>query len=196
MIAFLDGTLAGKTLNTAYLNVNGVGFAVVMSATDISKLPEKDSRVQVFTYLSVRDDGFTLYGFLTQDEKSIFEELISVSGIGPNVALAALSTLKPAEIASAISAQDIQVISSIPGVGKKTAQRIILELQGSIVLTEEVNLFTEAAQNEKQRLKGAHEALLSMGFTSQEADLALQGAPEDARSDSALLQYALKRLGG
>ena len=196
MIAFLDGTLAGKTLNTAYIRVNGVGFAVVMAASDISKLPEKDAQIQVFTYLNVREDGLTLYGFLTQDEKAIFEKLISVSGIGPKVALAALSTLKPQEIASAITAQDLQVISSIPGVGKKTAQRIILELQGSIVLTEEVNLINEAAQSEKLRLKGAYEALLSMGFSSQEADIALQGAPEDARSDSALLQYALKRLGG
>ena len=117
MIAFLNGVLAAKTPEKAYINVHGVGFAVAMSATDIARLPEKDEVVTVFTHMAVRDDGIALYGFLTQDSQTMFEKLISVSGIGPKVALAALSTFSSHQLASAIAAQDLKMVSTIPGVG-------------------------------------------------------------------------------
>ena len=194
MIAFLDGTLAAKTPDKAFVDVRGIGFAVAMSSTDIARLPEKDSHVTIFTHMAVRDDGISLYGFLTQEAQGLFEKLISVSGIGPKVALAALSTFPPRELAGAIAAQDLKMVSTIPGVGKKTAQRIILELQGSIQLEEENTLISEARRITNEHLKGAYEALLAMGFSSQEAEVALRGAPEDAASEGVLLQYALKRL--
>ena len=176
MIAFLKGVLAAKTATTAFIEVNGVGYAVGMSQASLSKLPEAGAAVEVHTFLQVRDDGLSLFGFLTLEEK-------------------ALSAFSPAGLVAAVQAQDVAAVQRIPGVGKKTASRIILELKGSF---DEglAGLFDEAAPAvaSAANLAGTREALLSMGFTSEEADVALKGAPEGA-AESVLLQYALKRLG-
>ena len=111
------------------------------------------------------------------------------------MALAALSTFKPEELVSAIQSQDVKAVSNIPGVGKKTAQRLILELKGTLAEEAEGNLFSAQIAEASARLQGARDALLSMGFSSAEADLALKDAPESADTEGALLQYALKRLG-
>ena len=179
--------MAGKTATTAYIEVNGVGYAVGMSQASLSKLPEAGAPVEVHTFLQVRDDALALYGFLALEEKALFERLIGVGGVGPKVALAALSAFSPAGLVAAVQAQDVAAVQRIPGVGKKTASRIILELKG---------LFDGAAPAAASaaNLAGTREALLSMGFTSEEADVALKGAPEGA-SEGVLLQYALKRLG-
>lgn len=195
MIAFLTGKLAGRSTTAAFIDVGGVGYAVSMSQASLAKLPEVGAEVHVLTYLQVREDALALFGFLSAEEKALFERLIGVSGVGPKVALAALSSFSPRTLADAIAAQDVALVSRIPGVGKKTASRIILELKGSLDQGIE-GLFgeTAAAPPADEGLKGATEALLSMGFTSAEADIALKGAPEGA-GEGALLQYALKRLG-
>lgn len=195
MIAFLKGTMAGRTSSHAFINVNGVGFSVGMPTTDLSRLPDRGSEVMVYTHLSVREDAMALYGFLSQEAHALFLRLIGVSGVGPKVALAALSTFKPEELVSAIQSQDVKAVSNIPGVGKKTAQRLILELKGTLAEEAEGNLFSAQVAEASARLQGARDALLSMGFSSAEADLALKDAPESADTEGALLQYALKRLG-
>ena len=195
MIAFLKGTMAGRTSSHAFINVNGVGFSVGMPATDLSRLPNRGSEVMVYTHLSVREDAMALYGFLSQEAHALFLRLIGVSGVGPKVALAALSTFKPEELVSAIQSQDVKAVSNIPGVGKKTAQRLILELKGTLAEEAEGNLFSAQIAEASARLQGARDALLSMGFSSAEADLALKDAPGSADTEGALLQYALKRLG-
>ena len=194
MIAFLEGALAGKTPTSAFVNVGGIGFQVGMSATSLSKLGEVGQKVLVYTYLQVRDDGMSLFGFTSLEEKALFEKLITVSGVGPKVALAALSSYGPAQLADLIAAQDVTAVQRIPGVGKKTASRIILELKGSLDQGLGGLFADEPPAAPNHALEGAREALLSMGFTSAEAELALKGAPEGA-SESALLQYALKKLG-
>ncbi|MDO4502405.1 MAG: Holliday junction branch migration protein RuvA [Coriobacteriia bacterium] len=197
MIAFLQGTVAGRTPQSVLLNVNGVGFEVLMSSASLSKLPAAGEQAVVQTYLQVREDAMTLFGFLSAEEKSLFERLIGVTGVGPKMALAALSLYSPAQLVDAIMQQDVARVQKVPGVGKKTASRIILELKGT--LEKEATLFdAEPAEDvspaEDGALAGAKEALLSLGFTSAEADLACKGAPAGA-SEGALLQYALKRLG-
>ena len=102
MIAFLDGVVAGRTLTSAYINVNGIGFEVGMSSSSLSKLPDSGERVLVHTFMQVRDDGMSLFGFLSTEEKALFEKLITVSGVGPKVALAALSSYTPAQLADLI----------------------------------------------------------------------------------------------
>lgn len=199
MIAFLKGNLAGRTPTVAYIDVNGVGYAVGMSANSLSKLPEVGEPVQVYTHLQVRDDGMSLFGFMSQEEQALFEKLIGVSGIGPKVALSALSSFTPAALADAIATQDVARVQKIPGVGKKSAQRIILELKGSLDqglqgLFAADGSAASAAGAVSSAKAGAIEALLSMGFTSEEADVSLKGAPEGA-DEAKLLQYALKRLG-
>ncbi len=197
MIAFLSGEVAAVLPpSTAYIDVHGVGYAVAMPGGDLGKL-EVGKQVRVLTYLSVTDNGIGLYGFLSEEEKMLFEKLIGVSKVGPKMALSALSAFTPGELADAIAAQDIARVSHIPGVGKKTAERIILELKGTLERGLET-LFdsaeTGATSMANAALTGATEALLSMGFTSAEAEVALKGAPEGA-TEGALLQYALKRLG-
>lgn len=198
MIAFLSGEVAAVLPpNTAYIDVAGVGYAVSMPQGDLGKL-EVGKPARVLTYLSVSDNGLGLYGFLSDEEKALFEKFIGVSKVGPKMALAALSTYTPRELADAVAAQDIARVSHIPGVGKKTAERIILELKGTLERGLET-LFDSGAESggssaDSVALTGATEALLSMGFTSAEAEVALKGAPEGA-GEGALLQYALKRLG-
>lgn len=199
MIAFLKGVLAGKTAACAYIDVQGVGYAVGMSQGALSKLPAVGEPVQVHTYLQVSDSGIALYGFLTLEEKALFERLIGVSGVGPKVALAALSSFTPEALVAAVQAQDVAAVQKIPGVGKKTASRIILELKGSFdqglaSLFDVSGAPSSAAAAAAERLKGAREALLALGFASAEAEVALKGAPEDA-DENALIKYALKRLG-
>lgn len=199
MIAFLKGMLAGKTAACAYIDVQGVGYAVGMSQGALSKLPAVGEPVQVYTYLQVSDNGIALYGFLTLEEKALFERLIGVSGVGPKVALAALSSFTPEALVAAVQAQDVAAVQKIPGVGKKTASRIILELKGSFdqglaSLFDVSGAPSSTAAAAAERLKGAREALLALGFASAEAEVALKGAPEDA-DENALIKYALKRLG-
>ncbi|WP_102378666.1 Holliday junction branch migration protein RuvA [Raoultibacter timonensis] len=194
MIAFLNGILAGKTQDTAFIDVGGIGYAVGMAAGSLAKLPETGERVQVHTHLYVREDAISLFGFLSVEEKNLFLRLNSVSGVGPKVALSALSVFSPQQLVAAITSQDVALVSKIPGVGKKTASRIILELKGSL----DADLLGAAAGaapvGAGSVLQGVADALLSMGFTSAEIEIALKGAPEDA-DEPVLLQYALKRLG-
>lgn len=196
MIAFLKGAVAAVLPpSTVYVDVNGVGYGVTMAQSALAKLPPVGEEVTVLTYLSVTENGIGLYGFLSEEEKAMFERLVSVSKVGPKMALAALSTYAPRELADAIAAGDVARVSHIPGVGKKTAERIILELKGTLEETLD-SLFSVSAESSADALalQGATEALLAMGFTSAEAEVALKGAPEGA-GEGALLQYALKRLG-
>lgn len=190
MIAYLMGILAGIDATSAIIDVGGVGYAVGMSAKSLSRLPGAGEKVQVFTSLQVREDDMSLYGFLTLEERDLFRQLIEVSGVGPKVALAALSTFEPGEFVAAVLDEDVASISRIPGIGKKTASRIVLELKGSL----EKGIATSPVKAGKAAFKGATEALLSMGFTPTETSVALDGATEEA-DETALLQYALKRLG-
>lgn len=192
MIAFLEGSLAVKTATSIVLNVGGVGFTMGMSGNSLAKMPELGETVLVHTHMQVREDAITLFGFATSEEKELFERLINVSGVGPKVALAALSSFTPSVLASAITAGDVVQVSRIPGVGKKTAQRIVLELQGK--LDVESQLAVAEGSVDGATVRSVVEDLLSMGFTSAEADIALRGAPV-GESEAKMLQYALKRLG-
>ena len=188
MISFIRGTLVGSDSESALIEVNGIGYRVAMSYHALSSLGSKGDEVLVLTYLYVREDALVLY-----EERSLFERLITVSGIGPKVALSALSRFKATELIAAIVSQDVATVQKIPGVGKKTASRIVLELKDALGQSEVGPLFAMSTGS-SQSFDGAVDALLSMGFTQTEAELALKDAPADA-SESELIRYALKRLG-
>lgn len=190
MIDYLVGLLAQKNPDSAVIEVGGIGFHVGMSATSLSKLPESGAKVKILTDMEVRDDAMLLYGFASQSEKDLFLKLITVSGVGPKVALAALSTFNVDTLSSAILNSDVKMVSHVPGVGKKTAQRIILELKGSL----ETSGNADTSQSLQPSLKSVQEALLGMGFSPDEAELAVKGADAEM-SEQDLLKYALKRLG-
>ena len=198
MISFLRGTYAGLDGDKAVIDVNGVGFAVGMSMRALSRMPEKGGRAQVYTHLQVREDDMSLYGFLSEAERDLFLKLVGVSGVGPRMALAALSTFETSQLVHAIMTEDVTAVSRIPGVGKKTASRIVLELKGALEKTmsaEELPLAEGNPQLVTATISaGVVEALISMGFTTAEVRTAMEGAPESA-DEGTLLQYALKRLG-
>lgn len=193
MIAYVKGIIARKDGYGVILEANGIGYEMSMSSKALGTLPAVGNTAQVWTYLHVKDDGMSLFGFCDAAEKEMFARLIGVSGIGPKMAISALSTFNPKELASAIAAGDVTRISSVPGIGKKTAQRVVLELQG--ILKSEADQFDTTRESTKSgAMADASAALESMGFTSPEIAAALKGCTSE--DVSAIMRYALKQLGG
>ena len=195
MISFLSGRVAAKGSGFCVIDVGGVGFRLAMSTASIAALPTEGDDVLVHTYLHVREDDLSLFGFESEAERYAFEQLITVSGVGPKVALAALSALDADALATAIAAEDVALISSVPGIGKKTAQRIVLDLAGKLVTDGERHAAASPAAGAASATETT-EALLAMGFTTSEAAEAMKGFSGDGRDANALLRYALQRLGG
>lgn len=193
MIAFLEGTVAQKGQGAACIDVGGVGYALGMSQSSVAALPPVGERARVLCRMSVTDSGVFLYGFATEDERGLFDELVQISGIGPKTALAALSCFTPSELASAVASQDVKAISKIPGIGKKSASRIVLELKDKFPQFEGGFEADPAPQAESPTFDAVREALKSMGFTPDEIDFALKDA-DAALDESAMLQHALKRM--
>ncbi len=201
MIALLHGTLLEATASRALLDVGGVGFELGVSGTTAAALPAPGAEVRLFTRLQVREDALTLFGFATTEERALFDKLVAVSGVGAKLALAVLSTFTAAQLVALVLAEDAVGMARVPGVGKKTAQRLILELKGVFAkdrelagISPEMPLAPRAAAAAPRALDDARSALLSMGFTPAEVDVALDGADEAARVED-LLAGALKRLG-
>jgi Holliday junction DNA helicase RuvA len=193
MIAQLSGSIVEKLPGAVIVDVGGVGWEVAMSTASLAALPAEGDVVTIPTHLQVREDGMALFGFGSLREKALFALLIGVSGIGPKVALATLSALSPQALEEAIAREDAALIATTPGVGKKTAQRIIVELKDRIDLPDLGAAPTAVAVDAYSE---ATDALVGMGFSRAEAAQALadyaggQGGAED------LVKYGLKRLGG
>ena len=132
MIEFIKGELAALDSDKAVVEVGGVGFGVYMSGQALGMLPQPGHMVKLYTYLNVKEDALQLYGFLTRDDLEIFRLLIGVSGIGPKGALGILSGLTPDELRFAVMSNDVKAISAAPGIGKKTAEKLILELKDKL----------------------------------------------------------------
>jgi len=193
VIAFLTGRVAARSTTFALLEVCGVGYRLNMSTAALAALPSEGDEVTVHTYLHVREDELSLFGFESTAEKEAFEQLLGVSGVGPKVALATLSALSAGDLADAVATQDVALISSVPGVGKKTAQRIIVDLADK--LTSVGSGGGAGVSPGSGAAAEARDALLGMGFSAGEIAAAMKGAPsaDDAQT---LLKRALRRLGG
>ncbi len=192
MIAFLRGEVVAKSATEALLDVGGVGYCLGMSTHALAGLPSNGCTVTVFTYMHVKDDGIALYGFGSEAERELFVRLIGVSGVGPKIALAALSAFKAPDLMSIIAAGDVARISTISGIGKKTAQRLVLELQGVL---QEMPAAAGAAGTGAS-MKEATDALASLGFTYDEITAALKGFDGDSSDVSAVVRFALRNRGG
>lgn len=174
------------------IDVGGVGYRVLLSTQSLAALGERGAEVMVLTSMIVREDSMTLYGFMTEHEQQLFERLITVSGVGPKVALSALSAFSADALQQIIVAEDVAKVSTIPGIGKKTAQRIILELRGALDTGGQA---ASGSDTSPVATAQAAEALLNMGFTAAEASLALKGYEGDTGDVAALVRFGLKRLG-
>lgn len=174
MIAHLKGTLVSKTPAEIILDVHGVGFRVNIPLSTFERLGSPGESVSILTHLHVREDAMQLFGFLTDAERELFRNLLSISGIGPKMAQGILSGLRPAELREAIVAGDIHALTSISGVGRKTAERIVLELRhslGSLGLEEPAVVSTSAQRKIQSE---AMVALMSLGYTKSNAEQALR----------------------
>ena len=205
MIAFIEGKVAEKNHGELVLSAGGVGFSLLCSNATIAAAPEKDKPFRCYTVMNVREDAMELYGFSTRQERALFDRLISISRVGPSLALSTLSTFTPQALATVVATQDVTRMTQVSGVGKKNAQRILMELQDVFAKDSELrSLVGLSTQQEIQAdvlrpqvqdvAAEATEALLGMGFAPQEAELALEGLDEKA-DVSAAIRYALKRLG-
>lgn len=179
MIASLSGKLLRIGEETIIVDVGGVGLEVNVPSSVFNSIGQVGQPVDVVTYLVVRDDSLTLYGFTSEEEKTVFEMLLDVSGIGPRLGLAVINTLSPEVLANAIQRDEPDIISRVPGVGKKTAQKIVLELKGRL-LPETLPPGLAAVSTVDTEVI---EALTVMGFSLVEAQAALQAIPRDAPDD-------------
>lgn len=192
MISSLHGKIESLGSDYAIINVGGVGFQVYMPTTALTTLGIPGDDVNVFTHLQLREDNVSLYGFTSADELWLFETLISVSGLGPRLALAMLSALSPEQITTAIATSSIEMLDMIPGIGKKVANRIILELKDKIGAGWAVTPATEMARENTDVLA----ALTSLGYSAAEATKAVANLPVDAKLDiEEKIRIALQYLG-
>jgi Holliday junction DNA helicase RuvA len=188
VISFLEGKLAEKGPGRVVLAVGGVGYEVAVPAHTLAKLPPQGKPARLFTRLQVKDDGMVLYGFASADERVLFDQLITVTGVGPKVAMAVLSSMPADPLRRAIATGDVAALTSVPGVGKKVAGRVILDLKDKLGLAGQEVVSGPVAE--------VREALLALGLSAQEAREALANlAPDGDRPVEELLRDALRSVG-
>lgn len=195
MFYYLKGALEHVAEGTAVIDCGGVGYKLTVSATTLSSLPDAghSPEVKLYTYFAVREDAAELFGFYTMEELDTFKLLIGISGVGPKAAMSILSQLSPSALADAVTAQNVKMISRAPGVGTKTAQRIVLELSGKLVTPSAKK---EAARASKSStLSEAQDALIVLGYSRAEAQSALSSVEDaESRTTEDLIRLALSRL--
>lgn len=201
MITLLTGTLVSATPGSAVLDVGGVGFELGISGSTAASLPRAGESCRLFCRLQVREDALALFGFATLAERAMFDRLVAVSGVGPRLALAVLSTYTVDQLHGVVAAEDDKAMAKVPGVGKKTAQRLILELKGVFAKDRELAGISAPAAPAKApaaapaAVDDVRAALLAMGFSPQEAELSLEGMDVEGARVEELLAAALRRLG-
>ncbi len=174
MIGRLTGTLAEKSPPRLLVEVNGVGYEVDVPMSSFYNLPALGERVTLLTHFVVREDAQVLFGFLTHDERATFRLLVKISGVGPRTALAILSGLSVGELAQAVTLQESGRLVKVPGIGKKTAERLLLELKGK--LGDALGAPASVAAGQQTDIL---QALLALGYSDREAAAALKALPPD-----------------
>jgi Holliday junction DNA helicase RuvA len=188
VIAFLEGAVAEKAGDRVVIGVGGTGYEVLVPAMTLAKLPPPGRAARLFTRLQVRDDAMVLYGFASLDERELFDLLITVSGVGPKMALAILSILTPDALRRSVASGDVDALTLVPGVGKKVAGRVLLDLKDRIGAGGDGAVSGPLAE--------VREALLALGLSAQEARDALADlGPNGDKPVEDLLREALQRVG-
>lgn len=195
MIAQLTGALAYKSPEHLIIDVHGVGYQVSVSLNSFYRLPEPGDPVQLLIHTHVREDALQLYGFIDQEEKDLFLLLLSVSGIGPRLALNILSGTPSQELEAALEAGDLVRLVAIPGVGKKTAERLVVELRDKIKLVKSAR-GADAGRRATGLEAEAISALVNLGYKRSEAERAVKGACAGGATDlESVIRSAMKRVG-
>lgn len=202
MISYVRGELASVEPDKAVVDVGGVGYGVFMPQQALSMLPSPGSEVKLYTYLNVKEDAMQLFGFLTKDDLEIFKLVIGVSGIGPKGGLNILSCMTPDDLRFAIMSGDAKAISAAPGIGKKTAEKLILELRDKVDIetvlenaahgNDTVQVTSGAAESSMQA--EAVQALTALGYGNAESLRAVKKTSPDCQTVEDILKEALKYL--
>lgn len=198
MFSYIKGNLENKNINFIVLDVNGMGFRIYMSQKSIDNLPEINNEVKIFTYMQVREDDISLFGFNTQEELRMFELLIGVSGVGAKSAITMLSNIEASTFAIAIISNDLDKLTKIPGIGKKTAQRIVLELKDKMKKESiETKINAKEIENEVQVNSKKEEvisALIVLGYTRVQINNVIEKIQIDQLSIEDIIKQALINL--
>lgn len=203
MVSYIKGELVDVTEQTIVLECNGIGYEIAVPVSTLTELPSTGNEVKIHTYLYVREDAVNLYGFLTKEDLYVFKLLIGVNGIGPKGALGILSAITPDELRFAILADDVKTIAKAPGIGNKTAQKLIIELKDKLKLSDvfEQSLKAgakgiETTENANMDIRSeAVQALASLGYSLSEATKAVGKVEIDSETTvEQLLKAALKKI--
>lgn len=203
MISYIKGELAEISEQSVVVECGGIGYEISVPASAASELLHIGSEVKIYTYLYVREDAVNLYGFLTRDDLAVFKMLIGVNGIGPKGALGILSAITPDDLRFAILADDVKTIAKAPGIGAKTAQKMIIELRDKMKLSdvfEQKLMHEQGGEQDIQNASGdirheAIQALVALGYSTAEATKAVRRVePSDDMTVEMLLKEALKRI--
>jgi Holliday junction DNA helicase RuvA len=188
MIALITGSVAVRRTDHVVVDCAGVGYRLAVSGETLRHVPAVGRQVLLHTHLVVRDDALALYGFATEEERDLFLMLLGVQSVGPKVALAVLSGAPPRELLATVAAGDVARLQSAPGVGKRTAERIIVELREKVGASLPEQAISITRSDDPRAL--AREALLGLGYTPVEVDELLDGAEGESPED--LIAHALR----
>ena len=204
MLAYVKGELAQKQIGYVVIDVGGLGYKIFMSEPSIDEIGNIGDEVKVHTYYKVSEDDISLFGFNTQEELRMFELLISVSGIGAKTAIAMLACIEPSQFAIAVISNDIDTLKKIPGVGPKSAQRIVLELKDKMKKEQQIAELTNASSEQKSKVKKiivadskvqeATDALGVLGYTKKDVEKALEQIDTADLSVEDIIKRALREL--
>ena len=197
MYAFISGKLDYINQDgTVVVDNNGIGYNIMVTGNTLSKLPRLGESVKLYTYTHIKEDIFALYGFLYNDEKVMFQKLININGVGCKMAIGILSGVDSTTLAVSIASSDVTSLSKIKGVGKKTAERIILELKEKVDITEftSVSAIGGATISQNMEINDAVTALVSLGISKADAFKAVMKASETATSTNAMITLALRGM--
>lgn len=204
MIAYVKGELVQKQIGYVVIDVGGLGYKIFMSEPSIDEIGNIGDTVKVHTYYKVSEDDISLFGFNSQEELRMFELLISVSGIGAKTAIAMLACIEPSQFAIAVISDDIDTLKKIPGVGPKSAQRIVLELKDKMKKEQQITELTNATSEQKSKVKKiivtdskvqeAIDALQVLGYTRKDVEKALERINTAELTVENIIKQALREL--
>ena len=197
MISYIKGNLETKNVDSVVIDVGGIGYKIFMSVNSIDRLGETGNNVKVHTYMRVREDDISLYGFCTNEELKMVEQLLSESGVGAKSALTILSNISPSSFALAIISGDVATLKNLPGIGAKSAQRMILELKDKMKTQDAIETEFIPVKNVaiNDKAKDAVEALQVLGYARRDIDLAISKIDTKELSVEEIIKQGLKYLG-
>lgn len=197
MISYIRGKLEIKNIDNIIVEVGGIGYKIYMAGTSLNEIGEIGSIIKVYTFMRVREDDVSLYGFNTNEELKMFEQLLGVSGVGAKVALTILANISPSSFALAIISEDVNTLKRLPGIGAKSAQRMILELKDKMKTQDAIEIDSMTLKNvvKDDKKKDAIEALQVLGYAKKDIEVAISNLDTQDMSVEEIIKTGLKFLG-